>query len=94
MSWTGVPVKDLIIGPQQGTVNRMANISSPSDFLLELNKRVRFALEVTLEEAGATPEEIADQAGDIIDMATIIVDELDLKIEVAPDGRVMGWMAG
>jgi hypothetical protein len=81
-----------MLGAGRSTVNPMPNISSESEFLLELNKRVRFALEVTLEEAGATPQEIADQAGDIIDMATIIVDELDLKIEIAPDGRVMGWL--
>jgi hypothetical protein len=71
----------------------MTNISSESEFRMELNKRVRFALEVTLEEAGATQQEIADQAGDLIDMATIIVDEIDLKIEIAPDGRVIGWIA-
>lgn len=82
-----------MLGAGRCTVNPMPNISSESEFLLELNKRVRFALEVTLEEAGATPQEIADQAGDIIDMATIIVDEIDLKIETAPDGRVMGWIA-
>ena len=42
-------------------------------------RRVKQSLEVTLDDGGVTPEEIAEQQNELIDMATVIIDELGLK---------------
>ena len=52
---------------------------SESEARLELIRRVKQSLEVTLDDGGATPEEIAEQQNELIDMATVIIDELGLK---------------
>ena len=69
----------------------MTNISSESDFRMELNRRIKASLVNGLEDAGATREEIAQQEGDMIDLASIIAEDLGLRIENAPDGRVVAW---
>ena len=50
-----------------------------SEARLELVARVKMSLEASLAAGGATPQEIADQALDLIDMATVIVDDTGLS---------------
>jgi len=57
---------------------------------LELIRRVKLSLEASLDASGVTPEEIAEQEADLIDMATIIVDEMGLEpAGLDPAGRVL-----
>lgn len=57
---------------------------------LELIRRVKASLETTLDSAGVTPEEMAEQDAELIEMSTIIVDELGIEpAGVDPSGRVL-----
>jgi hypothetical protein len=64
----------------------MTNISSESEFRLELHRRIKKSLMDGLTDAGATPSEIADQEGDMADLASIISDDIGLEIMESSDG--------
>lgn len=76
-----------------GTVNGMTNISSEADFRVELHRRIKDSLMAGLEDAGATPAEIAQQEGDMIDLATIIAGDIGLEVLETADGFVARFPA-
>jgi len=80
--------RDLIVRGHGGNVNDMTNISSGAEFRLELHRRIKDSLMAGMADAGVTPQEIAEQEGDMIDLATIIVEDIGLEVIETPDGPV------
>lgn len=71
----------------------MTHISSEAAFRLELHRRIKDSLMSGLEDAGASPQEIAEQEGDMIDLATIIAGDIGLEVLETADGFVARFPA-
>lgn len=71
----------------------MPNISSGPDFRVELHRRIKDSLVDGLVAAGATPDEIAQQEGDMVDLATIIAGDIGLEVLETADGVVARFPA-
>lgn len=64
----------------------MTHISSGPDFRVELHRRIKQSLIGGMEDAGASPKEIAEAEGDMSDLASIIADDIGLEILESSDG--------
>ncbi len=64
----------------------MTHISSEAEFRIELHRRIKQSLMDGLADAGATPSEIAQQEGDMADLATILVEDIGLEVLESSDG--------